>query len=107
MLTENGLWIKDEINNNINIINAERISNGILYDVTINQFTKNYENFNNILVDEVNINNKQWVLKNVNYSSGSSSTQKSENILFESNFDADQINQLFSDLSALNFIELK
>ena len=106
VVTENGLWIKDEINNNINIINAERISNGILYDVTINQFTKNYENFNNILVDEVNINNKQWVLKNVNYSSGSSSTQKSENILFESNFDADQINQLFSDLSALNFIEL-
>ena len=64
VVTENGLWIKDEINNNINIINAEKISNGILYDVTINQFTKNYENFNNILVDEVNINNKQWVLKN-------------------------------------------
>ena len=106
VVTENGLWIKDEINNNINIINAEKISNGILYDVTINQFTQNYENFNNILVDEVNIINKQWVLKNVNYSSGSSSTKKSKDVLFESNFDADQINQLFSDLSALNFIEL-
>ena len=46
-------------------------------------------------------------MKNVNYSSGSSSTQKRENILFESNFDANQINQLFSDLSSLNFIELK
>ena len=106
VVTENGLWIKDEIDNSINIINAERISNGILYDVTINQFTQEYENFNNILVDEVNIMNKQWVLKNVNYSTGSSSTKKSKNILFKSNFDADQINQLFSDLSALNFIEL-
>ena len=106
VVTENGLWIKDEINNYINIINAERISEGILYDVTINQFTKNYENINNILVDEINISSKKWILKNANYSSGSSSTKKSENTFFESNFDAEQINQLFSDLSSLNFIEL-
>ncbi len=106
VVTENGLWIKDEINNNINIINAEKISDGILYDVTINQFTQEYQNFNNIIVDEININNKSWILKNANYSSGSSGTKKKENILFESNFDANQINQLFSDLSSLNFIEL-
>ena len=43
VVTENGLWIKDEINNYVNIINAEKISEGILYDVTINQFTKEYE----------------------------------------------------------------
>ena len=76
VVTENGLWIKDEIDNSINIINAERISDGILYDVTINQFTKSYENINNILVDEINIKSKQWILKNANYSSGSSSTKK-------------------------------
>ena len=63
VVTENGLWIKDEINNNINIINAERISDGILFDVTINQFTNEYENFNNILVDEINIKKKQWIFK--------------------------------------------
>ena len=63
VVTENGLWIKDEINNNINIINAERISDGILYDVTINQFNREYENFNNILANEVDIRNKNWVLK--------------------------------------------
>ena len=83
VVTENGLWIKDEINNSINIINAEKISNGVLYDVTINQFNKKYENFNNILVDEVNIKNKEWVLKNVNFSSGNSSTKQSENIFWQ------------------------
>ena len=106
VVTENGLWIKDEINNNINIINAERISDGILFDVTINQFTNEYENFNNILVDEINIKKKQWILKNASFSSGSSKTKKSENVIFDSNFDADQINKLFSDLTSLNFIEL-
>ncbi len=106
VVTENGLWIKDEINNNINIINAEKISNHILYDVTINQFTQEYENFNNILVDEVNIKNKKWILKNVSSSTGNTSLKKSQNITFDSNFDSEQINQLFSDLSSLNFFEL-
>ena len=106
VVTENGLWIKDEINNNINIINAEKISDGILYDVTINQFTKLYENFNNLMVDEIDIKEKKWVLNNVIYSTNGSSTKKDKNIVFESNFDSDQINQLFSDLSSLNFFEL-
>ena len=106
VVTENGLWIKDEINNNINIINAEKISDGILYDVTINQFTKLYENFNNLMVDEIDIKEKKWVLNNVIYSTNGSSTKKDKNIVFESNFDSDQINQLFSDLSSLNFLEL-
>ena len=107
VVTENGLWIKDEINNNINIINAEKISDGILYDVTINQFTKLYENFNNLMVDEIDIKEKKWVLNNVIYSTNGSSTKKDKNIVFESNFDSDQINQLFSDLSSLNFFELR
>ena len=49
VVTENGLWIKDEINNNINIINADLISDEKLINVTINQFSKNYENLNNIV----------------------------------------------------------
>ncbi len=106
VVTENGLWIKDEINNNINIINAEKISDGVLHDVTINQFTKLYKNFNNILVDEIDIREKKWILKNIIYSENGSSTKKDNNIIFESNFDSDQINQLFSDLSSLNFLQL-
>ena len=106
VVTENGLWIKDEINNNINIINAERISDGILYDVTINQFNREYENFNNILANEVDIRNKNWVLKKFIFSTGNTNIETSENVIFESNFDSEQINQLFSDLSSLNFFEL-
>ncbi len=106
VVTENGLWIKDEINNNINIINAERISDGILYDVTINQFNREYENFNNILANEVDIRTKNWVLKELSYSTGNTTIENSENFIFQSNFDSEQINQLFSDLSSLNFFEL-
>ncbi|MBD1161696.1 LptF/LptG family permease [Pelagibacterales bacterium SAG-MED15] len=106
VVTENGLWIKDEINNNINIINAERIDGNTLYEITINQFTGNYDNFNNILVDEANIENKNWILKNANYSSKNLGVENSKNTIFETNFDSEQISKLFSDLSSLNFIEL-
>ncbi len=106
VVTENGLWIKDEISNNINIINAERIDGNTLYEITINQFTENYDNFNNILVDEANIENKNWILKNANYSSKNLSIETSKNTTFETNFDSEQISKLFSDLSSLNFIEL-
>ncbi len=106
VVTENGLWIKDEINNSINIINAEKISNSTLYDVTINQFTGGYENFKNMIVDEVDIKNKKWILKNVHFSLKNTGVQSEKNVIFESNFDSDQINQLFSDLSSLNFLEL-
>ena len=106
VVTENGLWIKDEIDDKINIINAERISGDILYDVTINQFTKNFDNFNNLIVDEAKIENKNWILKNVSFSVKNSSVKTDKNIIFKTNFDANQINKLFSDLSSLNFIEL-
>ena len=41
VITENGIWIKDEIEENINIINAYTFKNKNLYDVDILQFDKN------------------------------------------------------------------
>ena len=42
VITENGIWIKDEVEENINIINANTFKNKILYDVDILQFDKNF-----------------------------------------------------------------
>ena len=35
VITENGLWIKDEINNKINIVNANKVDGEFLLDVSI------------------------------------------------------------------------
>ncbi len=107
IVTENGLWIKDEINNKINIINAEKIENQTLKFVTINQFSKDYRNLQNILADEVNIKNKTWKIKKGNFSNQNGKVEIKENIIFESNFNSKIINNLFSDLSSLNFFELR
>ena len=68
VVTENGLWIKDEIGDYINIINAEKIDGKILKEVTINQFSKEYSNINNIVADEINIENKEWIIKKGSFS---------------------------------------
>ena len=107
IVTENGLWIKDEIDNKINIINAEKIENETLKFVTINQFSSNYKILQSILADEINIKNKNWIIKKGNFSKNNKKIETKENIVFKSNFNSKIINTLFSDLSSLNFFELK
>ena len=106
VVTENGLWIRDEIDDKINIINAEALDNQTLKNVSINQFSKNYDIILNIVATEVNIENNNWVIKKGKFSENNSSLKIKENYLFKTNFNALRINQLFSDLSSLNFIEL-
>ena len=107
IVTENGLWIKDEIDNKINIINAEKIENETLKFVTINQFSSSYQILGSILADEINIKNKNWIIKKGNFSKNNKKIELKENIVFKSNFNSKIISTLFSDLSSLNFFELK
>ena len=107
IVTENGLWIKDEIDNKINIINAEKIENETLKFVTINQFSSSYQILGSILADEINIKNKNWIIKKGNFAKNNKKIELKENIVFKSNFNSKIINTLFSDLSSLNFFELK
>ena len=106
IVTENGLWIKDEIDGFTNIINAEKIDGKKLKKVTINQFSKDFQNLNNIVADEINIENNNWIILKGTFSKINEGLKSRENIIFKSNFDAKQINQLFSDLSSLNIVEL-
>lgn len=106
VVTENGLWIRDEIENKINIINAESLDDKILKNVSINQFSQDYEIIANITASKIDIQNNIWVIKKGKFSENNSSLQVKENYLFKTNFNANQISKLFSDLSSLNFVEL-
>ena len=106
IVTENGLWIKDEIGENINIINASKIDGYFLNNVTINQFSKDFNILSNIVADKVNIKNKKWIINKGSFAKSNQGLTEIQNYEFESNFDAKKINNLFSDLSSLNIIEL-
>ena len=106
IVTENGLWIKDEIDNKINIINASKIEGQYLKDVTINQFSDDYSILLNIVASEIDIQNNKWIIKRGSFSKINKGLKVKENVYFNSNFNAEQINKLFSDLTSLNIFEL-
>jgi len=105
-ITENGLWIKDEINENINIVNAEKISENKLSNVDILQFDKNFNLLQIIYANEVDITNNIWSIDKAIFSQYDSLEKNINNLEFQSNFNYEKINSLFSNLSSLNMLEL-
>ena len=106
VITENGIWIKDEVNENINIINADKFNNKILYEVDIIQFDKNFNFKNNIISKEIFIDNKTWLIKDAYISNSKGRLTNIKNYKLESNLNYNDVNSLFSNLSSLNIFEL-
>ena len=105
VITENGLWIKDQINDNINIINANKVDNEFLLDVSITQFNKSFEILKVIKSDKVDISSNEWIIKNPNILENNETSFANELKLL-SNFDLKKINSLFSNLYSLSIIDL-
>jgi len=105
VITENGLWIKDEINDNINIINARQVNNEFLLNVSITKFNKDFDLVEALQSERVDITSKKWKIFNPITLKGNSQNNLNELIL-HSNFDLQKINSLFSNLSSLSIIDL-
>ena len=105
VITENGLWIKDEINDNINIINARQVNNEFLLNVSITKFNKDFDLVEVLQSEKVDITSKKWKIFNPITLKGNSQSTLNELIL-HSNFDLQKINSLFSNLSSLSIIDL-
>ena len=105
VITGNGLWLKDEIDNKINIINSNKVDNQFLLNVTITQLNKNFEVLNLIKSSKVDITNYNWKIFNPIVMNNNTQVYQDEMVL-RSNFDLKKINSLFSNLSSLSIIEL-
>ena len=105
-ITENGLWIKDEINDNINIVNAEKINENILINVDILQFNNNFDLQQIIYANKVDITNNKWIIDNAIFSKYDGLEKSVNNLEFETHFNYQKINSLFSNLASLNMFEL-
>ena len=105
VVTNNGLWLKDYINENIFIINADKIDNNFLINVNISEFDKNFNLLQIIMSEKVDIKNNNWKLNNVKLVR-ENITEKKDVVIIYSNFNYEKINNLFSNLSSLSLIEL-
>ena len=105
VVTKNGLWIKDIVDEQILIINASEIKDDFIVNVFISVFDEDYKLIKNLKSKKVNIVNKNWVLNDViifeDYES-----KIFDQIILKSNFDSKIVRSLYSNLSSLSIFRL-
>ena len=106
VITENGIWIKDQKGENINIINAKSFHNKYLYNVDIVQFDKNFNFKKNIISKSILIENKKWIVNEALIADNKGKTKKKGNFHLDTNLNYNDLNSLYSNLSSLNIFEL-
>ena len=106
VIKESGLWIKDEIDNKIYIINADEISNNSLINVSIHEFNNNFQLINLISSKEIDISSYEWILTKPLFFKDNKINQQEEKYLIKTHFDIKTINSLFNNLYSLNFSQL-
>ena len=107
-LTENGIWIKDKIDGEINIIRAKRLSKNNLIDVSIYKFDENNESLLRIETRKADISRHNWKLSDttIYYNDSNNISSYFAEYSFVSHFEINSIKNIFSNLDAVSFWEL-
>ena len=105
VVTKNGLWIKDKVDNKIIITNSSSIENKYLINNFITEFDENFNVIRNIQSDKIDITENKWIIFNARVYQ-QNDYRNISNIEINTNFNSERIQTLYSNLSALTFIEL-
>ena len=106
VINQNGLWIKDVINDETYIINATKIEEGTIKNVTISIYNKDFDILKIISSNTVDISQNDWVIKKPTIFVENNSSKLEQDVILNTNFNIFKINNLFKNLSALNFYQL-
>ena len=106
VVNDDGLWIKEEIEDKLYIIHAEKFDKDKLKYLTINQTNKYYDSESTLIAETANINSNNWQLSNVSILNEDGETKKFKSYVHNSSFNGETISNLFSNLNALNIYEL-
>ena len=64
VINKNGLWIKDAINKQTNIINSSKIDKNFLTNTFIATFNEDFELIRSIKSDKIDIKDNKWIIYN-------------------------------------------
>ena len=105
-LNGNGIWIKDEIKNEIYIINGASKKDPYLEDVFISKFDNNFDLIENIFTKRIDISSNQWVIENPTIFKNNRQFQYKKTMILASHFNIDKINSTFRNLNSFNLFQL-
>jgi lipopolysaccharide export system permease protein len=105
VITKNGLWIKDEINEKILIINSSKVDNNFLINSFITEFNRDFTVNRNLKSQKIDITNTEWLIHDAKIFKNNSYKIK-KFVKLQTNFDYMKIKTLYSNLSSLNIFQL-
>ena len=105
-LNDNGIWVKDEINNKIYIINGAEKNDPYLEDVFISKFNNNFDLIENIFADKIDITSNEWVIENPIIFKENRQIKLEESLILNTHFNIEKINSSFKNLNSFNLIQL-
>ena len=105
VITKNGLWIKDLIQDKVLMINSSKIENNFLIGNFITEFDRKFNVIQNIKSDKIDVSKKKWIIHDAKIFKKNEYEIK-KNLEFQTNFNLERIRTLYSNLSSLNIINL-
>ena len=106
VVTENGLWIKDEIDNKVYIVSAGQIKEGHLLNVLISEFDANFDLVQVIHSSNIDIADYDWTIIKPTITKNNESVKLDNNIKITTHFNSTKIKSLFRNMSSLSIFEL-
>ena len=106
VVTENGLWIKDEIDEKTYIIQANEIDGVYLKQVSIFEFDNKFNLQQIIETKKIDISNYEWVIFSPTISENNNTLKVNEKMSLLTHFNSSKIRRLFRNLSSLNIFDL-
>lgn len=106
MVNDNGLWIKENIDDHIYIIKAENINENYLQEIVLYKFDKKFNLISIIQSNKIDISSTNWLIYEPYITENNVSKKNLTHLNFKSNFNTKIINSLFSNNSTQNLIQL-
>ena len=106
VVKDNGVWIKDEIDNKIYIITSTNIVGDFLINVSINEFDNNFNLIRVIESRKTKITNFKWRILEPRIFNDNRVTSQKEFLTIKTHFNKAKINNLFNNLTSLNIFQL-
>jgi len=105
-LNDNGIWIKDEIDNKIYIINGAEKNDPFLEDVFVSKFNNNFNLIENIFADKIDITSNEWIIENPIIFKDNRQIKLEKSLILNTHFNIEKINSSFKNLNSFNLIQL-
>ena len=106
VVKDDGLWIKERVEDFVYFIHAEKFDQYELNSITISETDNYYNNESTIISKKANIKSKNWSLDDVIIIDKNGNKKELKSFVHNSSFNGKIISNLFSNLNSLNIYEL-